>query len=162
MTRPINIRHLIGVFLILDGLRPVGLSIDVPSIFVWNPGETPGFWPMSFSFTVESPDYLKVTIVPFQVPTSTWVSILMDCIKWWKMMEYMMEYIYILCIYIYRTHGENWRHLPQVLDIPSDCIGYVTGSRRAALGGMEDLSGLTVLSPSCWDLEPSWACEGWT
>ena len=26
----------------------------------------------------------------------------------------------------------------QVLDIPSDCIGYVTGSRRAALGGMED------------------------
>jgi hypothetical protein len=40
-------------------------------------------------------------------------------------------------------------HLPQVLDIPSDCIGYVTGSRRAALGGMEDLSGLTVLSPSC-------------
>jgi len=25
-----------------------------------------------------------------------------------------------------------------VLDIPSDCIGYVTGSRRAALGGMEE------------------------
>mmetsp|Transcript_42722 Transcript_42722/g.98902 ORF Transcript_42722/g.98902 Transcript_42722/m.98902 type:complete len:630 (-) Transcript_42722:130-2019(-) len=25
-----------------------------------------------------------------------------------------------------------------VLDIPSDCVGYVTGSRRAALGGMEE------------------------
>ncbi|CAE8643023.1 unnamed protein product [Polarella glacialis] len=35
---------------------------------------------------------------------------------------------------------ENWEDRDDitVLDIPSDCIGYVTGSRRAALGGMEE------------------------
>ena len=38
----------------------------------------------------------------------------------------------------------NHGHIPQVLDIPSDCIGYVTGSRRAALGGMEELKHLKV------------------
>ncbi|OLQ15385.1 hypothetical protein AK812_SmicGene445 [Symbiodinium microadriaticum] len=34
---------------------------------------------------------------------------------------------------------EGWEERDDitVLDIPSDCIGYVTGSRRAALGGME-------------------------
>lgn len=35
---------------------------------------------------------------------------------------------------------EGWEERDDitVLDIPSDCIGYVTGSRRAALGGMEE------------------------
>ncbi|CAE8703223.1 unnamed protein product, partial [Polarella glacialis] len=35
---------------------------------------------------------------------------------------------------------DNWEDRGDitVLDIPSDCIGYVTGSRRAALGGMEE------------------------
>ncbi|CAJ1329153.1 unnamed protein product [Effrenium voratum] len=35
---------------------------------------------------------------------------------------------------------DNWEERDDitVLDIPSDCIGYVTGSRRAALGGMEE------------------------
>mmetsp|Transcript_52408 Transcript_52408/g.114369 ORF Transcript_52408/g.114369 Transcript_52408/m.114369 type:complete len:596 (-) Transcript_52408:36-1823(-) len=35
---------------------------------------------------------------------------------------------------------DNWEDRDDitVLDIPSDCIGYVTGSRRAALGGMEE------------------------
>ena len=56
------------------------------------------------------------------------VSILTDCIRWWKTMTSIWN------------HG----HIPQVLDIPSDCIGYVTGSRRAALGGMEELKHLKV------------------
>merc|ERR1719313_2462152 len=35
---------------------------------------------------------------------------------------------------------EGWedRDDVTVLDIPSDCVGYVTGTRRAALGGMEE------------------------
>jgi hypothetical protein len=54
---------------------------------------------------MESPDYLKVTIVPFQVPTSTWVSILMDCIKWLKMMEYI--YIYTVTTFKYGEGGPD-------------------------------------------------------
>jgi len=38
------------------------------------------------------------------------------------------------------VYVERWedRDDVTVLDIPSDCVGYVTGSRRAALGGMEE------------------------
>mmetsp|Transcript_66352 Transcript_66352/g.188404 ORF Transcript_66352/g.188404 Transcript_66352/m.188404 type:complete len:623 (-) Transcript_66352:202-2070(-) len=38
------------------------------------------------------------------------------------------------------VYVEGWedREDVTVLDIPSDCVGYVTGSRRAALGGMEE------------------------
>lgn len=38
------------------------------------------------------------------------------------------------------VYVEKWEDRDDitVLDIPSDCVGYVTGSRRAALGGMEE------------------------
>ncbi|CAE7514569.1 unnamed protein product [Symbiodinium sp. CCMP2592] len=39
---------------------------------------------------------------------------------------------------VYAVHGWEDRDDITVVDVPQDCIGYVTGNRRAALGGIEE------------------------